>query len=90
MASLIIVRYVIGCDGCNATFGTRAGFESLTEARAAAYGEGWRFPAQTGAKGQPIATSSDVCPACTDAWQPRPRSSRQRMLTKSQINQLPG
>lgn len=84
MGSLTIVRYLIECDGCQAKFGTREGFENLMEARAAAYAEGWRFPAQVGAKGQTIATFSDACPACVPEWKPQPRSSRQRMLAKSE------
>lgn len=95
MTSVTLVRYLIECDGCQVLFGDREGFESLTEARAAAYGQGWRFPNQLKANGQAAAQTSDVCAKCVPGWQPcptgisaRPRKNFQRMLTKAEVAQL--
>ena len=92
MASLVFTRYVINCDGCESIFGDRRGFESLTEARAAAYMAGWRFPNRLNAKGVPANATSDVCPECIGAWVPvqaRKVANHQRALTQAEVMQLP-
>lgn len=91
MTSLTFVRYLIQCEGCQAIFGSREGFESLTEARASAYGAGWRFPSQLTVKGSPSNRDSDVCGECFPTWKPiksGQKTQGMRMLTKSEVERL--
>lgn len=65
--------YTVTCDG---THGIPVQFldptfSSSIEARAAAYSEGWRFPAKLLGDHSPSPTQvSDVCPACAGTFQP--------------------
>jgi hypothetical protein len=91
VASLMLMRYLIECDGCKTVFGNRDGFESLTEARASAYAAGWRFPSQLTAHGVSSARTSDACPACVPDWKPErcgTTGQRQRALTRSEVEKL--
>lgn len=73
MAIATIRRVVMRCDGCGSTLGD---FPSATEARAAAYSQGWRFPARVDRRGQPMVSSSDACPECLPAWTAQPSNNR--------------
>jgi len=70
MSALTFYRYIIECDGCEARHGEPNGRRSAAAARAAAYADGWRFPAMVLASGKPGASTSDVCPACVQNWTP--------------------
>jgi hypothetical protein len=68
------------------------GFSSLTEARAAAYGQGWRFPNRITTQDKPAAATSDACPACIDGWTPIQAGktlNHQRSLTLAEVALLP-
>lgn len=92
MSSLTFTRYLIECDGCGAVFGSREGFESQTEARAAAYATGWRFPHVLTAKGVASNQTSDACGKCAPDWKPRQCGQKKqgfaRMLSKSEVSKL--
>jgi hypothetical protein len=94
MTSVTLVRYLIECDGCLAIFGDHDGFESSTEARAAAYGQGWRFPNRLKANGEAGSQASDVCPECLPGWKPQALIDKKRknyggrMLSKAEVAQL--
>lgn len=91
MSSITLIRYLIDCDGCQAIFGDHEGFDSLTEARAAAYGQGWRFPNQLKANGQAATHTSDVCGECAPDWKPHASGEKrnfQRMLSRAEVDQL--
>lgn len=78
MSGRIVSRFILVCDGCQAEFGQ---YPSATEARAAAYGQGWRFPAKVTAHGTPSSRAADVCPKCLPTWKPtvsRNRSPKER------------
>lgn len=92
MASLVFTRHLLNCDGCGLIFGTQRGFSSLTEARAAAYNAGWRFPNRVTASGKPANATSDVCPDCIEGWTPIQASKTinyQRALTLAEVARLP-
>lgn len=67
--------YTVTCDGTRhedqpLTFADPT-YQSAIEARAAAYGAGWRFPAKILADGTQSPTQvSDVCPDCIDGFEP--------------------
>ncbi|WP_150232247.1 hypothetical protein [Streptomyces filamentosus] len=85
MATLSFHRYLIECDGCQARHGEPDGRRTSDEARAAAYADGWRFPAMIKSNGKPGASVSDVCPACITDWAPvRWGASRSRYLMSSE------
>jgi len=88
MAGLALQVYVISCDGCETIFGAPNGFVSSMDARAAAYGEGWRFPNQITKTGAPGRTTSDVCPECMPTWTPKKQGSRARHLSMDEVRQL--
>lgn len=91
MASLSLLRYLIECDGCKAVFGAPKGFDSLTEARAAAYATGWRFPHMLNRAKRATTRTSDACPACMPNWNPEQvgtTGQRQRVLTRAEIDAL--
>lgn len=94
MTSVTLVRYLIECDGCLVIFGDHEGFDSHTEARAAAYGQGWRFPCRLKVNGQAGNQTSDVCPECLPDWQPQALIDKTRknyggrMLSKAEVAQL--
>lgn len=90
MASLHIAMYLIECDGCSKVFGAPQGYPSSTEARAAAYGDGWRFPNQVTKAGKTANTTSDVCPGCVPSWSPQRRESRHRAISREELLSLDG
>ncbi len=91
MATLKVVANLLECDGCKAVTGLPHGYDSPTEARAAAYAAGWRFPSHTTKSGtRPASTTSDVCPACAPGWTPQPRASRARQITGAELAALRG
>jgi hypothetical protein len=91
VTGLTFTRHLIECDGCGVIFGSREGFESQTEARAAAYAAGWRFPHVLTAKGKGSNQTSDACGECAPGWKPRQcgeKKSYARMLSKSEVSGL--
>lgn len=86
MATVTFTRHTITCDGCGTLFPADLGAASLTEVRAAAYVAGWRFPPQVNRKSGNAATAtSDACPVCIPAWQPRPAGKdKSRVLTAAE------
>lgn len=76
MAALQINSVILRCDGCETTLNDGASFASTTEARAAAYHAGWRFPSMLTTSGKPSQRGSDVCPQCLPGWQPVPLAAR--------------
>jgi hypothetical protein len=70
MAALSFQRYLVECDGCQNRHGEPDGRRTSEEARAAAYADGWRFPAMVKSDGKPGASTSDVCPKCVPNWTP--------------------
>lgn len=73
MSGYTITKYVLTCDGCGAE---RPEAQTATEARGAAYADGWRFPPQAKANGKPSSNASDVCPDCLPTWAPQPSRRR--------------
>ena len=68
MSGETITRYVLRCDGgCGTERGSNGEYANAMEARAAAYGEGWRFPSKMRADGKPSARTRDLCPKCQQA-----------------------
>jgi sarcosine oxidase delta subunit len=60
----------IECDGCQQRL--KGDFSSATEARAAAYADGWRFPLRVNASGDAVRSrANDVCGECLPDWIPR-------------------
>ena len=91
MTTIQFIRTLIECDGCQAKFGGKEGFDSGTEARAEAYAKGWRFPNLISANGTATVRTSDVCPECVPDWQPQrfgQKENRQRILKRSEASQL--
>lgn len=87
MSALAFHRYIVECDGCHARHGEPDGRPSVAAARAAAYADGWRFPAMVLASGKPSSSSSDVCPTCIPSWTPARWGSRRgsgRILRKEE------
>lgn len=79
MTALHINTVVLQCDGCGSQLLNGQPFPSTTEARAAAYGQGWRFPNQISQRtGQPVQTASDACPNCLTNWAPQTNEPRPR------------
>jgi hypothetical protein len=76
MAALQISSVVLRCDGCNKALNDGEAFGNTTEARAAAYGAGWRFPSMLTSSGKPAQRGSDVCPSCLPTWMPVPIAAR--------------
>ena len=70
MATRVINFHTLICDGCEKTFGTTTQY-SIIEARAAAYGAGWRFPERVRATVGESKTVNDVCPSCAPDWKPQ-------------------
>lgn len=70
MTIKIVSRRVLVCDGCGVEFGDVTGFENTQTAHCEAYAAGWRFPSKTTQAGLPVASTSDVCPACVEGWTP--------------------
>lgn len=73
MSGRTITRYVLACDGCGKEMPEA---QSATEARAAGYSDGWRFPPQAKADGSTSSNASDVCPACLPGWTTQPTRRR--------------
>lgn len=71
MATRTVSFHTLVCDGCRKQFGLEAPFGSVIEARAAAYGQGWRFPERVRASTGESRTVNDVCPDC-QPWTSRP------------------
>jgi hypothetical protein len=72
MATRTISFHTLVCDGCQAQFGADVQYASVIEARAAAYGAGWRFPERVKATRGESKTVNDVCPTCAPGWQAQP------------------
>ncbi|MGI5162772.1 hypothetical protein ACQEU3_47200 [Spirillospora sp. CA-253888] len=86
MGIVQVVRVVLECDGCQAIYGAPTGVASDTEARAAAYNDGWRFPTLVSrTTGKPMRGTSDVCPACAPDWKARTCITLQRRATAEEI-----
>lgn len=89
MATLAMTLYLMECDGCQSTLGLPNGYSSATEARAAAYAEGWRYPPQPTKTGKVGARTFDVCPACLPEWRPEHRAaSRTRAILMFEVEAL--
>lgn len=73
MSGYTITKYVLVCDGCGTE---RPEAQTATEARGAAYADGWRFPPQTKSDGRPSSNASDVCPDCLAIWESQPSRRR--------------
>lgn len=71
VGSRTITSVILICDGCRVELPGE--HRTGIEARAAAYSEGWRFPARLRAKGADGTRASDVCPTCLPSWQPQRR-----------------
>jgi hypothetical protein len=68
---------ILDCDGCRTELNDGFLFRTAMEARAAAYSEGWRFPARLTSTGKPSGLrSSDVCPTCLPDWKAQQVSAR--------------
>ncbi|MEU9558008.1 hypothetical protein [Streptomyces fumanus] len=76
MATLSISSVILHCDGCNKPLNDGETFRSSTEARAAAYAAGWRFPPMATKTGKLSAQGSDACPECLPNWKTLPLASR--------------
>lgn len=61
--------HTLVCDGCGQQFGMDVCYGSAIEARAAAYGDGWRFPEKIRKTRGESKSVSDVCPKCTHGWE---------------------
>jgi hypothetical protein len=72
MATRTISYHTLVCDGCEAPFGRDIYYASVIEARAAAYGDGWRFPERYKANGGESKSVNDVCPKCEPTWERQP------------------
>jgi hypothetical protein len=72
MATRTISYHTLVCDGCEKPFGRDTHYASVIEARAAAYGEGWRFPERYKVSGGESKSVNDVCPACEPTWERKP------------------
>lgn len=68
---------ILICDGCYKELGSNGEYRSAMEARAAAYGRGWRFPPTVRANGTEGGRVSDACPDCIGNWTPKPAHSSQ-------------
>jgi hypothetical protein len=72
MSGETVTRYVLKCDGgCGIELGRSGEYENAMEARADAYGKGWRFPGQVKKGGAPSTRTSDVCPECLPGFKPQ-------------------
>ncbi|WP_069887059.1 hypothetical protein [Streptomyces luteocolor] len=73
MATISVHAVMLSCDDCGTRLRDGEQFSSATDARGAAYGDGWRFPPQLSKRtGQPLTSStSDVCPNCLPGWKPQ-------------------
>lgn len=76
MSALQVSTVVIECDGCGLRYGIGDALRSAMEARAAAYGNGWRYPPMVDFKGNPGAMTNDVCPTCITEWTPKRKHGR--------------
>lgn len=74
MSSYPTTRWILVCDGCEEEHGAPTGHLTALEMRAAAYADGWRFPARVKANGDPSKQTNDVCPKCIDGWTPNAAS----------------
>lgn len=66
MSGRVITKFILTCDACDVDLGE---FESATEARAAAYVEGWRFPNKLNKKGAEMRRTHDVCVDCRETFE---------------------
>ncbi|MET8506801.1 hypothetical protein ABZV60_19415 [Streptomyces sp. NPDC004787] len=89
MSTLTFSRVVLQCDGCLRRHGDPHGHNSAQEARAAAYGDGWRFPATVRADGTPGNGSSDVCGSCIPAWRPKRWGERPASSVRLPVDAAP-
>ncbi|MGD6750967.1 hypothetical protein [Streptomyces sp. BH105] len=80
MATITVHAVMLSCDGCGTRLRGGEQYSSATDARGAAYGEGWRFPPQISKRtGQPLTnSSSDVCPTCVPTWSPQTPGAAKR------------
>lgn len=67
VSARVVTRLILVCDGCGTEFDEHP---NATEARAAAYGAGWRYPSKVKANGTQATRTSDVCPKCLPGWVP--------------------
>lgn len=89
MATLAMTLYLMECDGCQSTLGLPNGYSSATEARLAAYADGWRYPPQPTKSGRPGRRTFDVCPSCISTWKPEEREgNRTRAILMSEVESL--
>jgi hypothetical protein len=77
MATMQVNSLILRCDGCGTALLDGQRFASAMDARGAAYGEGWRFPAQLSKRtGAPVSNCSDACPKCLPDWTPQVLGAR--------------
>lgn len=72
MGGRVETRFILVCDVCGIELGTEGEYSTAVEARAAAFGLGWKFPAKKRRNGTPMtgntpSTSMDVCGGCAEA-----------------------
>jgi hypothetical protein len=66
-----INAYLIVCDGCEDKYGPLFGMNAV-EARATAFGNGWRFPSKVNSNGDAVTrANNDVCPICAPTFEPK-------------------
>lgn len=87
MAGKPLYRYMITCDGCEATVGENAEYANAAVAREAAARLGWALIPKLRANGKPgridttgrrvaMQYAHDVCPACQPTFQPEQMTPR--------------
>lgn len=69
MTGHTVTAYVFYCDDCKQEWGADRQYQTAIEARAAAYGAGWRFPPRLTSKSAPSNQVEDVCPECLPSHQ---------------------
>lgn len=77
MSARTLTFTALVCDGCGTDIDglQSGGYDNVMEARAAAYGLGWRFPNRINEAGRTIKNTSDVCPNCIGDWKPQVRQT---------------
>jgi hypothetical protein len=85
VSTKVLQAVALICDRCGATVGNDEAYRSATEARAAAYTLGWRFPANVNAKGELSASTSDACPECFPTWEPQQRCWRDKTYRRPDL-----
>lgn len=85
MASRTISYHQLVCDGCQTVFGEGVYFASGIECRAAAYGQGWRFPERYKKTSGEARTVNDICPRCEPTWERQP--AQDNWATARQVGQ---